>query len=194
MFSQTPDSRECDIQADRVHTSLRVVEVPTATILLYDKSDPEWIVVGKNNKHEQWILPGGKLDEEDIVSVKMIDNAQRCILREVNEEVRCELLTCEFLGIVQDSEADVRLIPAEKLRSTAVATEVSDLSDSDLVEAHFGVPDYVFCAPVTRDQVQTSEELEQVEFIDVRHRAEELGAAHEQVVALYVNSRLTSPQ
>ena len=168
---------------------LREIEVPTATAIVCDRNNPYMILVGKSNKHALPVLPGGKIDQADILSASVLEAATTCITRELREEVHCASVHPVLFEIMNDRMRDPRVVSVSSLRGTLAEHLVQDLEDSAKVRACYGVPDYIFVVNVDRESVSPSSELTQLYWLDARDiESDTLSAGHGDVARRYLQS------
>ncbi len=171
-------------QADRTQEIAATIDIPTSTAIIYKKDDPSQVLVGRSSKHSAPVLPGGKIDLNDIVSTSIELAARNCIVRELQEEVALIGVEPRFLFLHSDPTRDNRVITAKSLKGTIVEHLVQGLSDSQQILGRYGVPDYVFLVEVEGQSVTESTELEKLEWIDTRNIGKgSLAAGHERILA-----------
>jgi 8-oxo-dGTP pyrophosphatase MutT (NUDIX family) len=165
----------------------RVIDVPTATIILAAKEDPYLVLIGTSNKHDRPVLPGGKIDSADIVGLSLEEAAKRAALRELTEELSGVVPEqLQFFMRRESLGEDMRLVPARMLRDSLVAATVEDYPDDTLVHARYGSPDFLFLGQVSVGAVGGSSELAMVGFVDVRFMpANALSASHGAILSDY---------
>ena len=167
------------------------VDIPTATAIIYHKSTPHKVLVGHSKKHSAPVLPGGKIDLQDLVSTSIEQAAKNCIIRELEEEVGLLGIEPKFLMMYSDPERDNRIITAKSLKGTLVEDVVKGLSEDELVLGRYGVPDYIFLVEVAEQNINESEELEKLEWVDVRNvKDEEIGGGQAKLLKSFVETLL----
>ncbi len=152
----------------KLQAVVATVDIPTATAIIYKKSDPFKVLVGHSKKHSAPVLPGGKIDLQDLVSTSMELVAKHCIIRELQEEVGLTGVEPKFLKIHSDPERDNRVITVGSLKGTVVEDLVKGFREDQLVLGRYGVPDYVFLVEIDWQSLKESEELLGLEWIDTR--------------------------
>ncbi len=173
---------------ERLYTTLvREVEVPTATAIVRSSTDPHVFLIGTSAKHAKAVLPGGKIDCQDLLYASIEKCAEVCISRELREELGSLPLFLQFIARTMDGERDVRTVAVETLRGTLAESAVCDLPDGTLVRARYGMPDYLFIAEVEPEGVRGSEELANLQWVDSRFLSPDaLSAGHGELVARYL--------
>jgi 8-oxo-dGTP pyrophosphatase MutT (NUDIX family) len=161
------------------------VDIPTATAIIYKKSDPNKVLVGHSQKHSAPVLPGGKIDLQDLVATSMEMVARHCIIRELQEEVGLTGVEPRFFKIHSDCESDNRVITVGSLKGTLIEDGVKGFGEEQLVLGRYGVPDYIFLVEIEADPLQESEELRKLEWVDVREAR--LGGGHTHTISMYRN-------
>lgn len=163
-----------------------VIDVPTSTCILYDRSDPHLVLVGLSHKHSKPVLPGGKIDSADLDGTNLKNAALSCIVREIREETGANINDVRLFDVFCHGDADVRSVPASTLKDTLVSSEAPQFPADMLVTARYGNPDYVFIGEIGAEDVAPSAELYQLGFIDIRSVPPgALGAAHSGIVERY---------
>lgn len=162
------------------------VNVPTATAIVFDRDNPFLILVGWSGKHHGFVLPGGKLDQDDVVGTSMAGCAEVCLLRELREEICVQEGTIQFWQSREDRNADIRTVPVENLSGSLAATSLSKLSRDSYVTAYYGVPDFVFKVGINQSDAKPSDELQKLSWIDCRdYDAYAIRAGHHVLIDLY---------
>jgi 8-oxo-dGTP pyrophosphatase MutT (NUDIX family) len=159
--------------------------VATASAILCSLFDPYLVLVADSAKHPRPVIPGGKMDETDRENGEPSPVA--CLRRETFEEVDTEVLNPRLIGRATDPERDVRFVPPAKLRGVMVSNPLpEDLSETSVVKAHYGTPDYIFVGQVDPSKVHETEELKNPRFIDIRTlKPGDLSAGHDVIVLWY---------
>jgi 8-oxo-dGTP pyrophosphatase MutT (NUDIX family) len=171
--------------APRVEPVSPIVSVPTVTIVVASQCDPFKVLIATSAKHPLPILPGGKIDLQDLVVSKQ-DTARNCAERELLEEVGLKGVALEYLFSRQVS-SDIRSVPVAKLRGTLVDSEVASLPDEQIVQARYGEPDHVFRVSAKQQSFLPTEELSELKWCDLRGGVyPQLSAGHERVLMRYV--------
>jgi 8-oxo-dGTP pyrophosphatase MutT (NUDIX family) len=133
--------------------------VSDASAIVISKDDACRVLVVDSEKHPKPVIPGGKVETEDLAS----DAGSRglsCVLREVKEEIGTDLLNPTYLGEAQDPDRDIRLVPAKKVASAVVEPALpAGISADATVRAHYGRPDYIFVGQVDEAALTDTEEL-----------------------------------
>jgi 8-oxo-dGTP pyrophosphatase MutT (NUDIX family) len=171
------------IDSEEVH-----VNVPTSTAVVYRSDDPYWVVVGRNEKHEEYVLPGGKIDRDDLQCTSLERAAFCCICRELREELGISACEPTLLHVQERLSGDVRPTNAGRLRETVVDELVGSYPDEHPIVAHYGVPDYLFVVRATGEKVgSSSEEFLEIRWIHLRDsNRPKLIASHEELVEKYL--------
>lgn len=162
------------------------VTVSTASAIVRSKDDPYRVLVADSEKHPKPVIPGGKVEREDVTSDAKAPGLS-CVLREVKEEVGTELFNPTYLGKAQDPDRDIRLVPAKKVSSAVVEPELPNGVAADaMVKAHYGCPDYIFVGEVDEAALTDTEELKGRRFIDIRKIGPgDLSAGHDVILLTY---------
>jgi 8-oxo-dGTP pyrophosphatase MutT (NUDIX family) len=163
-----------------------VVIVSTASAIIRSSTDPYKILVATSAKHSKPVIPGGKVEREDIHSDGRTPGSS-CVRREVLEEIGVDLANLEYIGKAVDPERDIRLVPPSKLATTLVHPPLpADLPSDATIKAHYGCPDYIFVGTVDENSVAESEELKNLRFINIREIGlGDLSAGHDIIVLWY---------
>jgi 8-oxo-dGTP pyrophosphatase MutT (NUDIX family) len=162
------------------------VNVPTATAIVFDRDNPFLILVGWSRKHHGFVLPGGKLDQDDVVGTSMAVCAETCIRRELREEIGVQEGTIQFWQSREDRNADVRTVSVENLSGSLAATSLSKLSRDSYVTAYYGVPDFVFKVGINQSDAKPSDELQKLSWIDCRdYDVDAIRAGHHALIYRY---------
>lgn len=148
-----------------------VIEVPTVTLVLRLSDNPYQVVIGWSKKHDKPVLPGGKIDSDDIVNTNIEKCAKHAALREIKEEVGATVKDLQLLTISSDPESDVRDTTIGALKGSLAAEQWKELPSDMKVKALYGIPDYVFIGEVNLNDIGKTEELYDVAIIDVREAA-----------------------
>ncbi len=174
-------------QQSRVIETLLEISIPTATAIIVNAYNPFEILIGLSTKHSLPVLPGGKIDNSDIISTSLQQCAEITIKREIYEETSICVDKIEFLGEWQEREQDVRTVPVRDLRDSVIGAALKDLPDDYMVKARYGVPDFVFIAKFEPAPIADSVELSNLRWIDIRNfpGGVKLGAGHDAVVQYY---------
>lgn len=181
MKLQAPTTRQ-----QEVSTALPELEVITASAIVSLKGSPHMILVGDSKKHKGPVIMGGKVESCDSVpGVGLIEAARSCVIRELGEEIGVIARNPRFLFQVGDPVRDIRVVKFEKLHG-CLGIEAGKYAPEQEVRAHYGVPDIIFHVEVEAREFRSSEELDNLRFIDVRTDAiYSLGAGHAVVVKQY---------
>lgn len=167
---------------------IREVSIPTATAIVHQLENPYMILVGVSAKHPKPVLPGGKLDLDDLVSPLLARCASVCILRELGEEIGVPFSSLRLLGVSADRERDVRRIRIETLQGAFSQQAVADLDAQQIVLGRYGVPDFLFVATIDSKIPLDTAELRNFMWIDCRYvTAETLSAGHGRFVMRYAD-------
>lgn len=83
------------------------VTVSTASAIVTSTNDPYRILVAYSEKHPKPVIPGGKVETEDLAS-DAESPGLTCVLREVKEEIGTDLLNATYVGKAQDPDRDIR--------------------------------------------------------------------------------------
>ena len=162
------------------------VNVSTASAIVISKDDPYRVLVADSEKHPKPVIPGGKVEAEDL-ALDAGSPGLSCVLREVKEEIGAVLLNPTYLGKAEDPDRDIRLVPAKKVASAVVKPPLpSGISADATVRAHYGCPDYIFVGHVDETALTDTEELKGRRFIDIREIGPgDLSAGHDVIVLTY---------
>ncbi len=172
--------------SNQIQQVVATIDIPTATAIVYKKSDPFQVLVGHSKKHSAPVLPGGKIDLQDLVSTSMEQVARNCIIRELQEEVRLSGVNPKLFKIHSDPERDNRIITVASLKGTLIEDLVKGFREEELVLGRYGVPDYVFLVEVDEEGITESEELRILEWVNCQGvKRGELGGGHSEILKLY---------
>ena len=160
--------------------------IPTATIIAVSKNNRFLVLTGENSKHRLPVLPGGKIDLQDLCGSRIEEAAMQCAVRELKEEIHVEASGLRLFKVVSDGNRDMRIVSAQSLRSTLVEALVAGLATDVLVLGRYGVPDFLHVGIVNPVQVSESDELKNLRWVDVRKiSAGELDAGHGDYLQAY---------
>lgn len=162
------------------------VTVATASAIVISKDNPYRVLVADSEKHPKPVIPGGKVETEDLASDARSPGLS-CVLREVKEEIGTDLLDPTYLGKAEDPDRDIRLVPAKKVASAVVEPALpAGISADAIVRAHYGCPDYIFVGRVDEAALADTEELKGRRFIDIRDIGPgDLSAGHDVILLTY---------
>ena len=162
------------------------ISVATATLFVVDTKDHHRVLLTQTRKHRHLILPGGKIELQDCSSDDVLESAMQAAVRELQEELGCTAETLTYFKTIAALATEPREMPVSTFRDTLAAKHLEHFSDEQLVLAHYGSPDYLFIARVEAALLQTTDEVEAFEFIDIRsYDSEKVDAAHRAYLALY---------
>ncbi len=165
---------------------LREVMIPTATAIICQRENPHMVLIGTSIKHEKPVLPGGKIDQKDIVSSELERCATCCIRRELAEEIGTTLEELQLLKVSKDSSRDMRKVSVRSLQGSLVESLTCDLSEDMFVLGCYGCPDYLFIAKIDTMNLTDTEELKKLTWIDCRTiLPDSLAAGHSAYIIEY---------
>ena len=173
---------------DKISEEPLEILVPTVTAIIRSSDNPYEILIGTSDKHPLPVLPGGKIDRADLVSTSILEASNNAVHREIQEETAVTIEKITFFFEWQDRERDVRVVPARNLRESLVGEFLHEKRDDFLVNARYGVPDFVYIVDAKKELLPDSSELRQLSWVDLRKDREslKLSAGHLEIIHRYL--------
>ena len=162
------------------------VSVATASVIIASQSNPYRILVGYSRKHAKPVIPGGKIEKEDMTG-DLQEAGIICVLRETEEEIGTSLQNPRYIGEAVDAKRDVRTVPYSKIKTAIIVPALPENTpETAQIRASYGCPDFIYTGSIDESSLIPTEELSGLRFIDSRSlQVGDLSAGHDVVVLLY---------